>query len=122
MSGRNSGAGGLTLEKPEILKGGAKVSVVGAAYAAASAASAPAVSAEEAAKAGLFRPRLIEFGETREETIVSAQPFVREELVVGRTSDRRVERIEETVRRTEVEVEDLSSRPRPDDPAREGRS
>jgi stress response protein YsnF len=57
--------------------------------------------------ADLFTPRLIEFGETRRETIVAARPFVREELVVGKEIARRVERIDETVRRTEVEVEDL---------------
>lgn len=100
----------LLLEAPVILTGGAKVSVVGAAHAATSADSAPAASADDAAKAGLFRPRLIEFGETREETIVSARPFVREELVVARSTGRRVERIEETVRRTEVEVESLPPR------------
>jgi stress response protein YsnF len=99
----------LLLEAPEILRGGAKVSVVSAAQ-SASTNSAPDVCADDAAKADLFRPRLIEFGETREETIVSARPFVREELVVGRSTGRRVERIEETVRRTEVEVDDLPAR------------
>ena len=122
MSRRDPGAAGLLLEAPAIVKGGAKVSVVGAAQAAASADSAPTVAADEAARAGLFRARLIEFGETREETIVSARPFVREELVVGRTAGRRVERIEETIRRTEVEVEDLAHRPGPDEPARERES
>jgi stress response protein YsnF len=35
---------------------------------------------------------------------------VREELVVARSTGRRVERIEETVRRTEVEIESLPPR------------
>lgn len=110
MTGRVPGADGLRLEAPVILKGGATVSVVGAAFAAASAEPLPIVGADEAAGSGLFRPRLIEFGETRAETVVSARPFVREQLVVGRTTGRRVERIEETVRRTEVEVEELPPR------------
>ena len=107
----------LLLEAPLVLKGGANVIVISAARTDAPPVVA-AVAAKDAAKADLFRPRLIEFGETREETVVSARPFVREELAVGRTTDRRVERVDETVRRTEVEIENLSPRPGPDDPVR----
>jgi hypothetical protein len=121
MSDRDRAAPGLLLEAPAVIRGGATVSVVGTGQTASPADHAPLAAAEEAAKSGLFRPRLIEFGETREEAAVSARPFVREELVVGRTEGRRVERIEETVRRTEVEVERLPSRARPDESARERR-
>jgi stress response protein YsnF len=43
----------------------------------------------------------------REEAVVSKQAFVREELIVKKTIERRVEQIDETVRRTEVETERL---------------
>jgi stress response protein YsnF len=95
------------------------VSVVAARAPATQESADRPAAAEDAASAGLFQPRLIEFGETREETTVSVRPVVREELVVGRSEERRVERIEETVLRTEVEVEALPARRGPDDPALE---
>lgn len=120
MSGRDSATPRLSLEAPGILRGGARVSVVAAGRdSAAQESTSRPVRAEDSAGARLFQPRLIEFGETREETTVSVRPVVREELVVGRTEGRRVERIEETVRRTEVEVEALPDRRRPEDPALE---
>jgi Domain of unknown function (DUF2382) len=122
VSARGPEAPGLRLEPLVIVKGGARVSVVGPAHAAAPADPLPALSPDDVVRAGLFQPRLIEFEETREETIVAARPFVREELVVGRTAARRVERIEETVRRTEIEVESLPSGAAPDDRATERRA
>ncbi|MEA3052980.1 MAG: hypothetical protein QOG72_1883 [Sphingomonadales bacterium] len=111
MSGRTPHGPGPRFGAAEIVAGGARVAVRSEPPPAADLAdSAPSISEAEASKAGLFRPRLIEFGETCRETAVAARPFVREELVVGRTVGRRVERIEETVRRTEVEVEDLPPR------------
>ena len=65
------------------------------------------LSAEEIAQGGLFTARVIEFSETRERPVVAKHAFVREELVVRKTADERVETFDDTVRRTEVEVEDL---------------
>jgi hypothetical protein len=65
------------------------------------------ISEEEIAERGLLQERVIEIGETREEAIVSKQAVVREELVVRRDVEQRTERIADTVRRTEVDVEQL---------------
>lgn len=62
---------------------------------------------EEVAQAGLLRERVIEVTAMREEAVVSKEAFVREELIVSKQVERRVERIEDTVRRTEVETERL---------------
>jgi stress response protein YsnF len=43
----------------------------------------------------------------REEPVLTKESVVREELVVKKTIERRVEQIHETVRRTAVEVERL---------------
>jgi stress response protein YsnF len=43
----------------------------------------------------------------REEAVVTKEAVVREELVVKKTIEKRVERIQETVRRTAVEMERL---------------
>lgn len=56
---------------------------------------------------GLLRERVIEVAQMREEAVVTKQAFVREEVVVSKTIERRVERIEDKVRRTEVEVDRL---------------
>lgn len=63
---------------------------------------------EEVVEAGLLRERVIEITEMREEAVVSKEAFVREELVVTKNVQPRVEQINETVRRTEVETEELS--------------
>jgi stress response protein YsnF len=65
------------------------------------------LSEEELERGGLLRERVIEISEMREEAVVSKQAFVREELIVKKTIERRVEQIDETVRRTEVETERL---------------
>jgi stress response protein YsnF len=67
------------------------------------------VSAEELEQAGLLRERVIEVAQVREEAVVSKEAFVREEVVVSKTTERRVEQIHETVRRTEVETEELGA-------------
>ena len=97
----------------ELLRGGASVRIDPA---GAPARPAPDTAGNGEAHSGLFRPRLIEFGEMRRETSVSVRPEVREEIVVARSVDRRVERVEETVRRTEVEVENLPRRGGEEDP------
>jgi len=65
------------------------------------------ISEAEIAESGLLRERVIEIGEMREEAMVSKQAVVREELVVRRDVEQRTERIADTLRRTEVDVERL---------------
>lgn len=62
--------------------------------------------APTAADEALFADRTIEATETDEEAMVSKTARVVGEVVVGKTVDDRVETIRDTVRRTEVEVED----------------
>jgi hypothetical protein len=73
---------------------------------------------EELARGGLLIPRVLEFGETREVPVVEKRAVVREELVVRKFVEERTERIDETLRHTEVEVEELpAGRPVDRDPA-----
>lgn len=65
------------------------------------------IGEKEIAESGLLRERVIEIGEMREEAVVSKHAVVREELVVRKDVDERTERIADTVRRTEVDVERL---------------
>ena len=70
-------------------------------------ASGRVLSDSEIAEGGLLTERVIEFGEMREEPVISKQAVVREELVVRKDVKKRTERIADTVRRTEVDVERL---------------
>src|SRR3954468_4597082 len=54
----------------------------------------------------LFRERTIEMEERGEEAVVDKEARVREELVVRKDVDQKTETVSDTVRRTEVEVED----------------
>jgi uncharacterized protein (TIGR02271 family) len=62
----------------------------------------PLTGADDAA----FRDRAIEATETAQEAVVSKTARVTEELVVRKGVEERVETVRDTVRRTEVEVED----------------
>ena len=53
-----------------------------------------------------FRERTVEMEERREEPVVSKEARIREEVVVNKDVDTRRETVSDTVRRTEVEVED----------------
>jgi uncharacterized protein (TIGR02271 family) len=53
-----------------------------------------------------FQERNIEMTETAEEAVVAKEALVKEELVVRKTAEERVESIDDTVRRTEVDVEE----------------
>ena len=57
----------------------------------------------------LLRDRTIEMTETAEEAVVAKQARVREEMVVKKTAEQHVEQIDDTVRRTEVEVDEGQS-------------
>jgi uncharacterized protein (TIGR02271 family) len=54
----------------------------------------------------LFQDREIEMTERAEEAVVGKTAHVREELVVRKTAEERTQNIDDTVRRTEVEVDD----------------
>jgi len=59
-----------------------------------------------------IRDQSIEVTEMAEEPVVSKRARVREEVVVGKETTERTEKIRDTVRRTEVEVERLGDRGR----------
>jgi stress response protein YsnF len=65
------------------------------------------IAESELEAGGLLRERVIEVAQMREEAVVTKQAFVREEVVVSKSIERRVERIDDSVRRTEVEVDRL---------------
>lgn len=56
----------------------------------------------------LFQERTVKMSETDEEAVVAKEARVREELVVRKEVDQHVEHISDTVRHTEVDVEELS--------------
>jgi uncharacterized protein (TIGR02271 family) len=68
----------------------------------------PLASGEEA-----FRERVIEATETSEEAVVSKEARVHEEVVVRKEAEERTETVRDTVRRTEVEIEDEKGRTHP---------
>jgi uncharacterized protein (TIGR02271 family) len=57
----------------------------------------------------LFQERTIEAEERSEEAVVSKQTRVKEELVIRKDAEERTETVSDTVRRTEVDVEDERS-------------
>ena len=59
------------------------------------------------------KDRTIELTETAEEAVVSKHAHVVEELVIGKASTEHVEHVHDTVRRTEVEVENLPATSQP---------
>lgn len=65
-----------------------------------------------------FQERDIEMTETGEEAVVGKETRVREELVVRKDVEERVQNIDDTVRHTEVEVDDRSQRLAASDTAR----
>jgi stress response protein YsnF len=75
------------------------------------------LSDSEIEAGGLFKDRVFEIAEMREEPVVTKISVVREEVIVRKRIQERVETIRDTVRHTEVEVEDLSdSAPREQPP------
>jgi uncharacterized protein (TIGR02271 family) len=59
---------------------------------------------------GKLRDQSIEVTETAEEPVVQKRARVKEEVVVGKETKTRTEKVRDTVRRTEVEVERLGER------------
>ena len=70
----------------------------------------------------LFRERTVELTETAEEAVIGKQARVREELVVRREVQERVEEVSDVVRRTEVDVQRFDGDRRPVDPRRDSRA
>jgi hypothetical protein len=66
------------------------------------------LSEAEVADGGLFKERVFEIAEMREEPVVTKVAVVREEVIVRKTVKQRTETVRDTVRHTEIEVEDLS--------------
>jgi uncharacterized protein (TIGR02271 family) len=77
----------------------------------------PASSSLDTGGSGLFREQTVELQETAEEAVVAKDAVVTEELRVRKRAAERVESIDDTVRHTEVEVDD-SRGPTPADSAR----
>lgn len=64
---------------------------------------------------GIFEERSFEVAERGEEAVVGKETVVTEELHVGKQADERTETVQDTVRRTEVDVDDQRGRTqRPD--------
>ena len=112
----------LRIGKREVLRGGARVHTytseapvqeqVELAEEHASVERRPAnrrLTEEEVVRGGLLQERVIEVSQMREEAVVSKEAFVREEVIVRKSVERRTEQINETVRRTEVETEELGA-------------
>ena len=72
-----------------------------------SRAPARRLSQEEVEAGGLLKNRVIEVVEMREEPVISKEVVIREEVIIRKTVNERVETVDDTVRRTEVEIEEL---------------
>jgi uncharacterized protein (TIGR02271 family) len=64
------------------------------------------LTSDELERGDLLRGREIEMTERSEEAVVGKEARVREELVLKKTTTDRVEQVDDTVRRTEVEVDE----------------
>jgi uncharacterized protein (TIGR02271 family) len=58
------------------------------------------------AKQDLLRERTVEMRETGEEAVVQKDTVVKEEVAVSKRAEERVERVEDTLRHTEVEIDE----------------
>lgn len=71
---------------------------------------------QAAATPEMFREQTIEVSERGEEAVVAKDAVVKEEVVVRKAADERTETVEDTVRHTEVDVEDTRDAARTRDP------
>lgn len=109
-----SDAEALRSGEAQLISGRARVDTEGLDLAQGEAAALPAsaaraLSEDEIAAGGFFRERVIEVAETREEAVVEKDVVVREEVVLRKQTEERVETIRESVRRTEVDVEEMGA-------------
>jgi hypothetical protein len=65
------------------------------------------ITEQDLDQAGLLRPRAMEFAQVGEEAVIRKEAVVREEVVVSKTTEHRAHQIHDTVRRTQVETEEL---------------
>ena len=63
------------------------------------------ISSRDADKEGFFEERSVEMQAKGEEAVIGKQARIREEVVVQKFADERTERVEDTVRNTNVEVD-----------------
>lgn len=103
----------LSTAEPQVVSGGAWVDASGLRAAEGAAGTARpqptgrVLAKEEISAGGFFTERVIEVAETREEAVVDKQVVVSEEVVLRKSAADHVETVDETVRRTDVEVEEL---------------
>ena len=74
-----------------------------------SRAPARRLTDEEVQAGGLLKDRVVEVVEMREEPVISREVVVREEVLIRKTVNERSEIVRDTVRHTEVEVDELRS-------------
>ena len=67
------------------------------------------LSLEDVKAGGLLMDRTFEIREMREEPVITKEAFVREEVIVRKTVRERTETIRDTVRHTEVAMEELTA-------------
>jgi stress response protein YsnF len=65
---------------------------------------------EEVISAGLLKDRVIEVSEMREEPVITKAAVVREEILLRKNVTERVETVHETLRHTEIDVDELPPR------------
>jgi stress response protein YsnF len=110
----------LRVDKREVLGGGARVRTLAREerveqpvtlreerLEATTRPSGRQLTVEEVRSAGLLKDRVIQVSEMREEPVITKEAFVREEVVLSKTVSERTETIRETLRRTEVDIEDV---------------
>jgi hypothetical protein len=68
--------------------------------------SARQLSFEDVQAGGLLKERVFEIREMREEPVVTKETFVREEVIVRKVVQERIETVRDTVRRTDFEIEE----------------
>lgn len=68
------------------------------------------IDANQLRSGDMMRDREIEMTETHEEAVVAKEARIREEVVVRKTAEEHVEQIDDTVRRTEVDIDEGLSR------------
>jgi hypothetical protein len=95
----------------QLISGRARVETGGIEQAHGDTGPAPlsearALSEAEIADGGFFRERVIEVAETHQEAVVEKEVVVREEVVLRKETAEHTRTIHDTVRRTEVEVDD----------------
>jgi uncharacterized protein (TIGR02271 family) len=65
-----------------------------------------ALSETDVQSQGVLKPRVLQISEMREEAVITKEAFIREEVVIQKTTEERVETVHDTVRRTEVEIDE----------------